>query len=287
MIVCRSSVAGDAGGAPRTTHKPLWLDFQTACDPELQVKLVALDAQLRERHGMVATQTAAGILDLRNARVAMLRPDHQEYGASVPKIGILLAYFQLRPEASRELDPQVRHELGLMIKQSSNELAAKFSKQLGLELIQTVLTQAGLYDTNHGGGIWVGKHYGITGERRGDPLGDLSHAITVRQVLRFYLWLDQGRLVSPQASGVMREIFASPAIPHREDKFVRGLAGRPLTILRKAGWWEDWFHDSALITGPGRHYVLVAQTRHPNGEDYLRGLAAAVDDLMAAPAPTR
>jgi beta-lactamase class A len=263
------------------------LDFNTACDEGLQASLEALDTRLRERHGLAPTQTAAGVLDRRTGRLAMLRPDHQEYGASVPKIGILLAYFQIHPEAARALEPQTRHELGLMIKQSSNELAAKYSQQLGLRQIQAVLTQRGLYDTNHGGGIWVGKHYGITGERRGDPLGDLSHAITVRQVLRFYLWLDQGQLVSPEASSVMREIFASPEIPHKDDKFVKGLTGRPVQVLRKAGWWEDWHHDSAIVTGPGRHYLLVAQTRHPRGDAYLVDFAVAVDDLLQAPVGPR
>ena len=33
------------------------------------------------------------------------------------------------------------------------------------------------------------------------------------------------------------------------DRFVKGLAGREkLTIIRKAGWWEDWRHDTADIT---------------------------------------
>ena len=48
----------------------------------------------------------------------------------------------------------------------------------------------------------------------------------MRQLLRFYLLLEQGKLVSPEASKAMREIFASPDIPHEENKFVKGLAGR-------------------------------------------------------------
>jgi beta-lactamase class A len=99
-------------------------------------------------------------------------------------------------------------------------------------------------------------------------------------VLRFYLLLEQGKLVSPAASAAMREIFRSPDIPHKEDKFVAGLTGRGLEIRRKAGWWEDWSHDSAAVTGPDRHYLLVALTHHAKGEDFLRALAAAVDDLM-------
>jgi hypothetical protein len=47
-------------------------------------------------------------------------------------------------------------------------------------------------------------------------------------------------------------------------------------------------HDSAVITGPGRHYILVGLTEHPKGDDYLVELAARVDDLMVgAHSPSR
>ena len=87
-----------------------------------------------------------------------------------------------------------------MAKASNNEMAAKFSREMGLKKIQKVLNDYGLYDESRGGGIWVGKHYGKGGERIGDPVGDHSHAATVRQLLRFWLMLEQGKLVSPQAS---------------------------------------------------------------------------------------
>lgn len=78
----------------------------------------------------------------------------------------------------------------------------------------------------------------------------------------------------------MLEIFASPDIPHDEIKFVKGLAGRSVEIVRKWGSWQDWLHDTAIIAGPRRRYILVALTRHPKGDEYLADLAAAVDDLM-------
>jgi len=258
------------------------LNFATPTDPELQPKLQEADAALRERFGIATNQTAIGLLDLKRLRLAMLNPDRIEYAASVPKIGILLAWFQLHPEAARHLDPSTRHELGLMIKASSNEMAAKYSRALGLKEIQEVLNSYHFYDTNHGGGLWVGKHYGQGGERFGDPIADHSHAATVRQLLRFYLLLEQGQLVSPAASKLMREIFDSPEIPHEQNKFAKGLAGRNLHILRKSGSWEDWLHDTAIITGPGRHYILVALTHHPRGDEYLVELARTVDDWMSA-----
>jgi hypothetical protein len=99
-------------------------------------------------------------------------------------------------------------------------------------------------------------------------------------LLRFYLLLEQGKLVSPEASRTMREIFASPDIPHVNDKLVKGLAGRDVRIQRKSGWWENWFHDSAVVMGGGRHYIIVAMTHHPKGDDYLVEFAAAMDDVL-------
>jgi beta-lactamase class A len=256
------------------------LDYETPVDNQLQSALEAVDARLRSKHGMGPENTAAGLLDLRALRLAMLHPDRLEYAASLPKIGILLAWFQLRQEAAGHLDLRTRHELGLMIKSSSNEMATRFSRELGLQQIQGVLNSYGLYDETRGGGIWMGKHYGANDERIGDPVGGHSHAATVRQLLRFYLLLEQSKLVSPQASQVMREIFDSPDIPHDNTKFVAGLAGRNVRIRRKWGSWEDWLHDTAVINGPGRHYILVSLTHHPSGDAYLADLAHAANAML-------
>jgi beta-lactamase class A len=261
------------------------LDYDTPVDPALQANLQRIDADLRAKFEMTTNQTAVGVLDLSTLHLAMLHPDREEYAASVPKIAILLAYFQLHPEAATNLNTQTRHELGLMAKVSDNEMAAKFSREMGLKRIQAVLDSYHFYDSQRGGGIWLGKHYGKDGERYGDPIGDHSHAATVRQLVRYFLMLEQGKLVSPAASKTMREIFASPDIPHANIKFVKGLAGRNVQIIRKSGSWEDWLHDSAVVTGGGRHYILVALTKHPKGDEYLAALAQEVDDLTSAPSP--
>src|SRR5262245_61763720 len=119
------------------------LDFTTPVDPALQSQLEKLDADLRAKFDMKPDQTMVGVLDLEHLRLAMINPDRIEYAASVAKIGILLAYFQLHPEAADKLDPATQHELGLMIKASSNEMASKFSHELGLKNIQKVLDDYG------------------------------------------------------------------------------------------------------------------------------------------------
>lgn len=276
-----AAFAADPSTQPYAKHI---LDFISRTDPALQAEVERIDQSLRDKFGMLRDETSVGVLDLRRERLALINPDRGDYGASVPKIGILLAYFELHPRAATDLDPSVRKELGQMIKVSSNALAAKYSRDLGLRSIQAVIDKYKLYDPLRGGGIWVGKHYGKDAERHPDPVGSHSHAITVRQVMRFYLLMMQGKLVSPEASARMREIFASPEIPHQQIKFVKGLAGRDgLTILRKSGSWENWLHDSAVVKGPGRHYILVAMTNHAKGDEYLTELAQAVDDVMTDP----
>jgi len=273
--------------APPSGFDQFVLNYETPGDPALQAQLESVDAAARARYGLGPEHAAAGVIDLRHPRVAMIHPDRITYAASVAKIGILLAYFQLHPQATTALDPQTRHELGLMAKASSNEMASKFSQELGLVQIQEVLNSYGFYSAQKGGGLWMGRHYGQKTERHGDPLADHSHAATVRQVLRFFLLLEQGKLVSPEASRVMRDIFLSPSIPHDDMKFVKALADRPgIEIRRKWGSWENWLHDSAVITGPNRHYILVGLTEHPKGDDYLVDLARGVDDALLGSAPT-
>ena len=80
----------------------------------------------------------------------------------------------------------------------------------------------------------------------------------------------------------MRAIFESPEIPHDNIKFVKALADRDVQMIRKWGSWKDWLHDTAVISGENRNYVLVALTKHAKGDEYLVDLARAVDDLMAS-----
>jgi beta-lactamase class A len=258
------------------------LNFTSPINRPLQAKLERIDSDLRAKYHFTTNLPAVGVLDLNTQRLALINPDQGDYAASVAKVGILLAYFYLHPKAATNLDAETRHELGMMAKISSNEMAAKYSKLMGLHEIQAVLNSYGLYDKEHGGGIWVGRHYGKSDERYGDPLGDNSHAATVRQLMRYFVWLEQGKLVSPEASKTMREIFETPDLPHDYIKFVKGLAGRDVKIIRKWGSWENWLHDSAVVTGGGRHYILVAMTNHPKGDEYLADLAAAVDDILIA-----
>jgi beta-lactamase class A len=272
----------------------LRIEPDTAGDLAMTLALGRLDTAIRRKFEIEAEQTAVGLLDMSTGRLAMLRADTMYYAASVPKIAILLAYFQTHPDAADDLDDTIRHELGLMIKRSDNALASKYSQMIGLKKIADVLTSPmyRLYDPLHGGGLWMGKHYAKGDERNRDPLAGESHAATARQLLRYYLMLEQGRLVSPQASKTMREVFESPNIEHLNSKIVLGLADRDVKIIRKSGTWSDWYADSAVVTGAdGRHYILAVLTHTPAprddpdhdtpraiGNEYIVALSRSIDD---------
>src|SRR5213075_1140605 len=122
MLVVITALAGCRTAAP-----VFEMNYDTPTDPNLQRRIEEIDARLRSQFGIAPEQTDVGILDLRDHRLAMIHPDQIEYAASVAKVGILLAWFQKHPEAATRLDPVTQHELGLMIKASSNEMATKFS----------------------------------------------------------------------------------------------------------------------------------------------------------------
>ncbi len=268
-----------AGFKPNSPLGKYVLDFNAPLNAELQKTLEAFDYELRGKYEFESASTAVGLLDLKTLRLATINPDEAEYSPSAPKAGVILAYFQLHPEAATNLDPKVRTELGQIAKAANHELTAHYSQQLGLKTIQEVLNAYDLYNQKHGG-LWVGKHYGRNDEINYDPRDNLSHATTVRQLLRYFLLLEQGKLVSPEASKVMRQIFESPELPHNDVKFVKALSGRNVEIIRKWGSWETHQLDSGVVIGSNRHYILVAMAKHLDADAYLRDMAVSVDNLM-------
>ncbi len=287
-LAARRDAAPDAVKPPRLDWRAASrlqayrLTDDAPTDPALQAALDKIDAALGERFGIPAWDRALGVLDLNNQRLALVNPDSMFYAASVPKICTLLTYFELHPQAATELAPEIADELGRMIKRSDNDLAAKYGQLVTIDKIQETLQsrQYRLYDPQQRVGFWYGKHYGIAEPRHGDPVQDHSHAANVRQALRFYLMMEQGRLVSAAASRKMQQIFASPQLEHLPSKFVAALADRDVAIIRKSGEWENWQLDTARVDRDGHVYLIVGMTHHPRGGDYLTAAAAAVDDLF-------
>ncbi|QOJ13446.1 MAG: DUF1460 domain-containing protein [Planctomycetia bacterium] len=262
----------------------LRLEVDTPVEPALQAVIERIDAEVATELGIPDEKRAIGVLDLQTGAFAAVRPDAIFYGASVPKISIAHAMLERFGHQFMEYDQLLFDKMGRMLKRSDNAIAAEFSQGVTLEYIMDL--QCGdkyrFYDKDHGG-LWTGKHYGVDAPRVGDPVGGHSHAVTVRQCLRFYLLMEQGKLVNARLSATLQALFASPMLAFHNHNFVAGLRGRNATLIRKSGTWEDWHLDTARVRHNGRTYLVAGATHHPRGEDYLAKVAARIDEHLCVP----
>ncbi|MBK8913481.1 MAG: DUF1460 domain-containing protein [Phycisphaerales bacterium] len=259
----------------------LRLEKNTPTDPALQSALERIDAAVAAELGMPEESRALGVLDLQTGAFAAFRPDAIFYGASVPKISIAHAMLERFPHQFLDYDELLFDKMSRMLKRSDNAIAAELSQGPGLEYIMEL--QCGdkyrFYDKEHGG-LWTGKHYGIDAPRVADPIGGHSHAVTVRQCLRFYLLMEQGKLVNARLSATLQSLFAAPKLAFHNHNFVAGLHGRNASLIRKSGTWEDWHLDTARVRHNGRTYLIAGATHHPRGEDYLARVVAGIDEHL-------
>ena len=214
-------------------------------------------------------------------RYAGLNDREMMYAASLPKIAILVAGFERIREGLMHYTPGVKQMFTRLARYSSNEDASRAIQQIGFEYIAGVLTSGKyrLYDPGKNGGLWLGKAYGGPNDRwKRDPLHNLSHGATSLQVARFFLMMDEGRLVSPRFSAEIKEILSEPAIHH---KFVKGLDGKAgHRIYRKSGTWRHWHSDAALVEAGGKKYIAVALVEDGRGGEILPRLIRRLDDIV-------
>ncbi len=253
-----------------------------ARDPELQAALDTVLAQKPYRGLIASKRLSVMLVDLSQPgamRTAWADADRMRYAASLPKIAVLLAVFQRIREGEIEYTPELRKTMVAMIRKSSNRAASQLIRLVGFSGIAKVLRDPRyeLYDPDRKGGLWVGKGYGGLGYWRRDPLHNLSHGATARQVARFFVMMERGLLIDAWSSAEIKAILGQPAIKH---KFVKGLEDRPgSTIYRKSGTWRDWHSDAALVERDGKKYVAVV-LMESSTKGVLAGLIVKLDDIV-------
>ena len=220
------------------------------------------------------------ITDLERPRFAALNPDHMMYAASLPKIAILLGAFVEAGRGDLVLDDALRGEMVKMIRFSSNTSATHVLEKVGRKDLIDILRsdRLRLYDPELNGGLWVGKDYARKNAYQRDPLHNLSHGATVRQVARFFYLLEKGELVDERFHDDMKEMLSRPGIRH---KFVKGLESRPdARVFRKSGTWREYHADAALVESGDRRFIMVGLAHHRDGGKWLARLAAPLHDLV-------
>lgn len=289
VLVILLSALGPAMAAPPPAL-PLklgksWRALDDSLAPRLQR---ALETRLNRdpaRRAMAAgKKLAVGLVDLRDPakpRFARVNGDTMLYAASLPKIALLLAAYAALDDGSLRDSPELQADLTNMIRTSSNRAATAVIDRLGFEKIAATLTapRFRLYDRSRGGGLWVGKRFAKQGRRVGDPMKNISHAATARQVCRFYYQLATGKLLGPERSRQMLGHLSAPGIHHG---FVGVLDRRApaAKLYRKSGTWSIWRADSALVWGPERRYILVGLVEGGDGAKVLRSLVDVAEGAL-------
>jgi len=262
-------------------------------DAELTRELQArVNAHAQWRGLAQARHLSVGLVDFRDPsvpRYAAVNGDTMMYAASLPKIAILLAAFQAFEDGQLRQSAEVEGDLSAMIQRSDNQAATRMVDRLGLPTIARTLTAPAvrLYDAATGGGLWVGRAYAQDHPVLPDPLKGLLHAATAYQVCRFYYLLANGKLVSPERSAEMLSLLSGTALSH---KFVYHLKDTSSLdhVYRKSGTWQNWHANSVLVwQNDGRRYILTGLVEDAGGEQILRDLLPAAEEVLASSAPSR
>lgn len=256
---------------------------QLSLDPTLERSLrsvvegLGLGGRVAEKRLAVSL---VDVTDLEHVRYAGVNDREMMYAASLPKICALVAGFERIQGGQLKYTPAVKQMFTRMVRYSSNADASRAIHTVGFDYISRVLTSSkyNLYDPSQNGGLWLGKAYG--GPRdywKPDPLHHLSHGATTLQVARFFLMLQEGRLVSPEYNAEIKEILSKPGLHH---KFVKGLEGRDCVIYRKSGTWSRYHADAALVEHGGKTYIAVALMEDENGGQIFPQLIQRLDDVI-------
>lgn len=269
---------------------PITHSFEIEAIGDLQDKKlqVILDKEIKTNpiwKGLIAKNLMAvsivDLTDIKNIKYAGLNDEIMMYAASLPKIAVLLAAFDAIDKGELKDSKEVRNDMRLMISKSNNKASTRMIDRLGYKKIEAVLRSPKnkLYDEEVGGGLWVGKRYAAGGDTNREPLKNLSHAATTKQVCSFYYQLAMGNLVSSQRSKEMLDIMKDPSLHH---KFVNTLdkVAPNATIYRKSGSWKNFHSDSALVWGPKRKYIIVALVDNNFGEQIIRSLVKPLEKVI-------
>ncbi|MFT3712042.1 MAG: hypothetical protein QM817_30740 [Archangium sp.] len=230
-------------------------DLWGAPDEELQAQV---DALLKARpafaKALADEQLSLVLVDLTNPHAlaaAAVRPDWETFPASLGKIAILLGVVD---KAHVTKQPQqlinLRASMDRMIKASSNEDAsALFAWATHASIVEAVARHK-LYDEKAGGLWWT-----PSAPWPKSPKGQLRIAATARQVARYFLMMEQGKLVTPDDSRLIKSVFHNAGLA----LFSKGIQKRfgDTEYYGKPGILGKEIAEGMLIESPGARYIVA------------------------------
>jgi beta-lactamase class A len=225
------------------------------------------------------------ITDPSHVRYALRRPDWETFTASLSKIAVMLGVFdKLHRTADTRSMATLKPKLDQMIKFSSNEDAKDLFRWAGHDAIRDALYAHKLYDDQRGGLWW-------TLASRQDK-ARLSHkeglalCATARQVARYFLLMEQGRLVTPEDSLAIKSILHDSALALLSQGIKK--AYLDIEYYGKPGIYADTVAEGLLVEAPTARYIFAVISKGMDYQDpvfarFGRSLHAAMLARHAAP----
>ena len=233
-------------------------DLWGAIDPSLQATVDAVFAT----EPTFAAARAAGrfslvlvdVTDPRHLQAAMVDPDREAFTASMSKIAVLLGVVdKLRNDPGRLTLHALRPQLDDMIKRSSNEAASSLYRTVGHDAVAGAVLRHGLNDDVHGG-LW----WSTGGAAHASPKSGIPIAGTARQAARYFLLMEQGRLVSPDDSRTIKDVLHNSILA----LFSKGIVKQfpDVRYYGKPGIYGLNVAEGMLIEAARCRYVLAVVT---------------------------
>lgn len=247
----------------------------------------------------------ADISSSRAPRWAAIDPDLEIYGASVPKLGILLGILQHHATGSdfrKNILTDFESSITAMIKKSDNLESGKLYALTSFDSIHSALRQHGLYEWDEAtrtgrGGMWCGVAYNTPGTKtwfeenpaylekynpdftaRLSPKSGQEFAMTVRAGASFLLKMVQGRLIDQKYSDIAKNFLKQIST----SKFAKSLlACDPEAIwYGKTGTYNGHLAEVSLVEGPGYRFILALQLSNHRSNDVFEYMAQKVTNFV-------
>ncbi|MDP1823113.1 MAG: hypothetical protein Q8L48_07725 [Archangium sp.] len=257
----------------------LELDLWGPPDATLQAQV---DAMLRARapfaKALAHEQLSLVLVDLTRPdqlAAATVRPDWETFPASLGKIAILLGVVEKarttnHPEALVTLRPSMDR----MIKASSNEDASALFAWAGHAAIVDAVARHQLYDEKTGGLWWT-----PSAPWPKSPKEQLRISATARQVARFFLMMEQGKLVSPDDSRTIKGVLRNAGLA----LFSQGIQKRfgDTQYYGKPGILGKEIAEGMLIESPGARYIVaIVMKGHDKDDPAFQEFGQALHAMM-------
>ena len=257
----------------------LELDLWGPPDATLQAQV---DAMLRARapfaKALASEQLSLVLVDLTRPNqlaTATVRPDWETFPASLGKIAILLGVVdKARTTNHPEELVTLRPSMDRMIKASSNEDASALFAWAGHASIVDAVARHHLYDEKTGGLWWT-----PSAPWPKSPKEQLRIAATARQVARYFLMMEQGKLVSPDDSRTIKGVLRNAGLA----LFSQGIQKRfgDTQYYGKPGILGKEIAEGMLIESPGARYIVaIVMKGHDKDDPAFQEFGQALHAMM-------